>query len=102
MPYLDEHLLPGERIIYRTTLHPLYLAPGAIVLAVGLLTLISADFRQLGGFFMIAGALTLLVRGSTYVTNEYGLTSTRVVIKTGWGNRKTLELQLQKVEGLAV
>ena len=35
MGYIDRHLMPGERVIYRTRLHwKLYLWPGLLVLLV--------------------------------------------------------------------
>lgn len=102
MSYLDEHLLPGEQVVFRTTLHPLYLAPGSLVVLLGLLAMTNPDLGAVSVVVLLIGLGMLLSRGLTFTTNQYGVTSTRVIIKTGWGSRKTLELQLQKVEGVSV
>ena len=37
-----------------------------------------------------------------YMNSEYGVTNKRVLIKTGWISRDSLELMLEKVEGVLV
>jgi uncharacterized membrane protein YdbT with pleckstrin-like domain len=105
MSYVDDHLLPGEEVIYRAHLHRTTVAGpyilgvlflgGAVTAAVlgqGLLALIPAAFGV--GAFVWAH----LVRRSS----EFAVTNKRVVIKVGIVQRRTLETMLGKVEGIGV
>lgn len=78
MGYVDDNLLSGEQVIYRTRLHWIV-------------------FLSLRGLFTLFLA-PLIQRKTT----ELAVTSRRVVIKTGFIQRHTLELNLVKVESVSV
>jgi uncharacterized membrane protein YdbT with pleckstrin-like domain len=100
--YVDEHLLPGERVVHRARLHPIIFAPGAVI-TIGSLPLIAmSDTRTLGLGGLLIGLLALAQAYVNSVTSEFAVTTTRLVFKIGWLSRKTIELQLAKVEGLTV
>lgn len=109
MAYVDENLLPGEHIAYRAHLHPvIYMGP----IAIALLAIIMLAFGLLNeGMLWLAwgGALLLAVAGIaaliTYInasSSEFAVTNRRVIIKVGVIRRHTLELLLQKVEGIGI
>lgn len=78
MSYVDSTLLSDERVAYRARLHWTI-------------------------FISVAGFLTLfiapLIRRKT---SEFAVTNRRVIIKTGFVSRHTLELNLVKVESVGV
>ena len=105
MSYTESHLLPGETIKYRGKLHwfpflAAYLL-GALFTAVAIV-----------GFAMQmwwVGILGLVVSIPTFVwiyiakaTSEFCVTDTRVVIKVGFIQRRTVETMLGKVESIGV
>ena len=109
MSYVDENLLPGERVVYRAHLHPIiYAGPFALAL-VGAALLAFAYMRGDLPLLMWAALLILLIALVLATiqfihsrSSEFAVTNRRVVIKTGVIRRHTLELLLAKVEGIGV
>jgi uncharacterized membrane protein YdbT with pleckstrin-like domain len=109
--YIDNNLMPGEKVVARAQLHwIIYSAPVTWFCAgLGFFILGRGD-TELGGAFsgFMVGACFLLavVTGiAAYisrVTSEFGVTNKRVLIKTGFIRRKSLEVLLTKVEGIQV
>lgn len=78
MSYVDDNLLSGEKVVYRTRLHWCV-------------------------FFTLRGIFTLFIAPLIQrKTTELAVTNRRVVIKTGFIKRDTLELNLVKVESVSV
>ncbi len=104
MSYIDKNLLPDERVVYRARLHWITFGRPVVVLLVGLalLFLLGADARPVGGAVVLVGLLLLVPPFVTYRTTEFGVTNKRVVIKTGFVRRHTLELLLRQVEAISV
>lgn len=76
--YVRSHLISGEQVVYETTLHWV-------------------------AFFSLRGLLTLgLWPLIDRITSEFAVTNKRVIVKTGWVRRETLELNLSRVESLSV
>ena len=102
MSYVENNLLPNEQITYRAKLHwIIYGLPGTIF--------VIAILVALGGGGWIAGlamgviGLVLLVPPWIKSTSsEFAITNKRVLIKVGLIRRHSLELLLQKVEGIGV
>lgn len=87
--YIDGALIQGERVIYTGNISLWSLAhliiPGVILLPVfglGLLVLLAAFIR--------------------YKTTELAITNKRVIAKFGFISRHTVELNINKVEGIQV
>ncbi len=102
MSYVEEHLNPGERILFKTTLHPVIFATGGFLLLLSLIIVSMRDSGSIGGFILLVALVVLAYHAVKYFTSEFAVTSTRVVMKTGWLNRRSLEVQLAKVEAVAV
>ena len=100
--YVDKNLNVGEKVIARTSIHPIIFAPPALfaVLAIGL-ALSKVEFEVTAIVFLLAvvSGISPFVK---FVTSELAITTTRVIIKVGWLSRRTIELQLAKVEGIVV
>ncbi|PYN62919.1 MAG: MFS transporter permease [Candidatus Rokuibacteriota bacterium] len=104
MSYIDKNLLQDERVVYRARLHWIIFAKAVVVLAFGLGLLVSlgADARPVGGVVALVGLLLLVPPLVAYRTTEFGVTNKRVIIKTGFIRRHTLELLLRQVEAISV
>lgn len=109
MGYVEQNLLPDEKVVYRTHLSRIvYGVP--IVLAVAALVVIIFGFtHEEASGVTVVGALILVVAGliglGKYVqasSSEFAVTNRRVLIKVGAISHHTLELLLQKVEGVGV
>ena len=113
MSYVDNQLNKGERVVFRTTLHPIVFAAAGLVAFLGLLMLFLANWRtdrdstvySTGTLATLLLLLAGLVGGYAairYKTSEFAVTTSRVIIKVGLLSRRTIELQLSKVEGILV
>lgn len=97
MGYIENNLIPGETVAYRTRLHwVLFLWPAALFI-IGLMIRDSG-----GGVLILLGLLWGLASYINLTSSEFGVTNRRVLIKVGFIRRKSLELLLQKVEGIGV
>lgn len=83
MSYLDESLAPGERIVARFALH--WTAKGRLILGIVLIPLVIGIFITIYEWLRLRGI-------------ELGVTTQRVVSKTGIVGRETEEIRLSAVE----
>jgi uncharacterized membrane protein YdbT with pleckstrin-like domain len=125
MSYVDRNLVPGETLLYRTRHHwlvllgPLFgglllLVPGVALLveaidtrnSAGLVvgsTTISPKVMAIAGIVLVAAAIITFSYGvAKRNATEMAVTNRRVLIKTGMGSRRTLDLMLSRVESIGV
>ncbi len=101
MGFIDENLMGGEQIVYRTKLHWIIFRWTIIILAITFIMIFSGSGDAAIGGFLLA-ALVGIVNFITYKTSEFGITNKRVLIKVGFIRRHSLETLLNKVEGIQV
>ncbi len=88
MSFIDDNLMAGERVVYRTQLHwAIFIMPIVLTLTV---------------VFAIIGIPWLVIIYIAYKSSEFAVTNKRVLIKVGLIRRESLETLLQKVEGIHV
>ncbi|HXB24397.1 MAG TPA: PH domain-containing protein [Gemmatimonadaceae bacterium] len=101
MSYVDKSLIPGEQVVYRATLYrlpffwlivPAVAAFAAAVFHVWLVVLAA---------IIVAGLIFVNVWARRAAT-ELAVTNKRVIIAMGAVRRRTIELMLDKVEGIQV
>lgn len=102
--YVGTSLTTGERIVYSTRLHWIGLLPGFVLMVVALvLAAIGFGYSTAAGVALLAVAIAI---GGwlylTYVSSEFAVTTARVVIKTGWLSRRSVEVLVAKVESIGV
>jgi uncharacterized membrane protein YdbT with pleckstrin-like domain len=119
MSYVETNLVPGETVMYQTRLHWIvmlwHVVLGCLLLALPGVLLLHYALSQTGIesqtlHIMEGGSVTLLVCGVAAIlmgmvrrnATEMAVTNRRVVIKTGLGSRKTIEMLLNKVESIEV
>lgn len=117
MGYIEQNLVPDETVLYKTRLHWIVLIRPLVVAAllgsIGLVFVIggyeaSGKDRSYGGMIFL-GSLLLIgaaisIGGGLIRKNstEVALSNRRVLIKTGFVSRKTIEVSLAKVESVGV
>ncbi len=105
MGYVDQHLDPGETVIYRARLHWIvYLSP-VILLGVGVVFVLPG--RLPGGSYaglaiLGVGLIGLLAAWIRQTSSEFAVTNKRIIIKVGFLSRRTIELNMSKVESIEV
>jgi uncharacterized membrane protein YdbT with pleckstrin-like domain len=112
MSYVDDNLLPGESVIYRAQPHwSIFLYPLAwfiFGIAIAVYAFATSD-SLLNGYLCFGSALLILMAGVGAVTaalvtstTEFALTDRRIIAKHGILQRRSLEIQLAKVESIRV
>jgi uncharacterized membrane protein YdbT with pleckstrin-like domain len=119
MSYIDGNLLHGEKVVYRTHLHPVIFLKVGVFLALSLLCFIVAVFTHgssavsilgksipasviLGIVSGIIGALLSIPIIVRRITSEFAVTNKRVIIKVGFIRRTSIETLLTRIEGIDV
>jgi uncharacterized membrane protein YdbT with pleckstrin-like domain len=103
MNYIDKNLMVGESVLYRAKLHRIvFLKP--IIWLIAALFLFgngrpTAPFGMISIFIAIATAIDASIK---YKTSEFGVTTRRVIVKIGLIRSESLELLLNKIEGIQV
>ncbi len=112
MTYAEKVLQPGETIVYRARLHWIVYLGGIVLVAVAVILALAAvaplgDAVRLG--LMLAALIALflglfqMLRAWLVTANtEIIVTSRRLIYKTGFLARNTIEMNLDKVESVLV
>ena len=112
--YIDDILQPGEKVLYSTNAHWIFYLPAMVCWIVALALLIlsltvaagipALDLAGLASASVIAiAALYFTIRGWFHrFTTETDVTDRLVVHKTGFINRHTFEIALDKIASVEV
>jgi len=104
MSYIEKHIMNGESIVYRTTLHWIIFLWPAVWIVLGIILLASGTFDAgaFGGILILIGIIMGISSFINYKASEFGITNKRIIAKTGFIRRHSLELLLKKVEGVEI
>jgi uncharacterized membrane protein YdbT with pleckstrin-like domain len=107
MSYLDDHLLDGERIVYRAHLHWTIFGSAIIVALLGValaivLRIYQPEYWWLGLVLLGIGLLLAIGPFIRYTSSEFAVTDKRVLAKHGFIQRDSIETLLTKVEAISV
>jgi len=118
MHYIQSNLLHDETIIYETRPHGIiFLLPALLVVfsfimyfylkaylsAFSQFSLFNMPLYQTTAVIILLIALFLGIKAYImYQFSEYGITNKRIVMKTGWIQRRSIEIFLEKVEAIYV
>ena len=125
MSYAQRSLVPGETLLYETRHHwsvllgPLLFSVVLVALGLGCFAEIIAaregkgqlvgaspvsfHATELGGVLLIVAAIAVFAYGlAKRNATEMAVTNRRVLIKTGMGSRRTLDMMLSRVESIGV
>lgn len=98
MSWISESLMNGESIVYEGHLHWIMFAPGIFLVVIG--AACSAGVPVLGVLLILGGIFSLIGAAIRQATTEIAVTNKRVLGKTGFIRRDTIDLNLSKVESL--
>jgi uncharacterized membrane protein YdbT with pleckstrin-like domain len=105
MSYIENNLLPSELVIQSAKIHWFIYIKGAVLLTIALYLGISSSYVGVLGWvlgFAIFGIISIVNAFITTFSTELAVTNKRVIAKHGLVSRKTIELNLSKVESLNV
>lgn len=106
MGYVDDNLIDGERVLYRTHLHRIAFLPAMFAsLVLGFIAFALYSGESTKSFAWPALVLVPLPILRTYIiwrSSEFAVTDKRVLLKTGVFTRHTLETLVMKVENVGV
>ena len=107
--YVAKNLMPGEKILYAASIHPLIFLSTCIpflLIIIGFGISHVVEFYAIGIASIYVGIFTLpvfaLYASAIFLTTECVLTNKRVLAKVGFLERKSIEILLNQVEGLTV
>jgi uncharacterized membrane protein YdbT with pleckstrin-like domain len=110
--YIDDILQPGEKVLYSTNAHWIFYLPSIVAWLVALALLVVAHLFVVGTAALACLALASIVAIFALYkmltawfhrwTTETDVTNFRVVHKTGFINRQTIEMSLDKVASVNV
>jgi uncharacterized membrane protein YdbT with pleckstrin-like domain len=102
MGYVESNLLPNEHVTYRARVHRIiYLLP-VCVLIIALVVALASGSWIAGGVLGVIGLIMMVPPWIRSISSEFAVTNKRVLVKVGLVRRHSLELLLQKVEGIGV
>ncbi len=106
MRYIDEILQPGETVLFDGTIHWLIYVPGLLFLLGAAAAFASAaPFPPLifvAAILLLLGFVTLLQAWIRRITTEIAVTDRRIIYKHGLIRRRTIEMNMEKVESVDV
>jgi uncharacterized membrane protein YdbT with pleckstrin-like domain len=110
--YIDDILQPGEKVLYSTNAHWIFYLPAIGFWTAALVLLILSRMSTTPGLILLClGAAAVVALAALYWTakawfhrwtTETDITNLRVVHKTGFVQRRTFEMALDKVESVDV
>lgn len=108
--YVDEHLLEGETVLYRAKLSPVLAFRSAIVFGVlcfgiGLIVAVTVGFAGATVLFLLGVICEVFAVPAGLLRmrfSEFAVTNRRVIVKEGVVRTHSMEINLNKVEGIAV
>jgi uncharacterized membrane protein YdbT with pleckstrin-like domain len=105
MSYVDDNLIAGERVLYRSHLHWLILVPPALLFVLWVPLswyMAQGEWQRFAWIPLALGIVVLLPAVFKRQSSEFAVTSQRVLVKLGVFSTRSIELFLNKVEAIAV
>lgn len=116
MSYIDNTLMQGETVLYRTKPHWIIFGSAVFwLIAASALFIVGPDYQVtsyrianmpiyaiVAYFALIVAAFSALAALITFYSSEYGVTNKRVLMKIGLIRRFTIEIFLHRIEGIRV
>jgi uncharacterized membrane protein YdbT with pleckstrin-like domain len=112
MRYIDEILQPGEKVLYSTNAHWMFYLPAIMAWIGAIILLLLSRWTTTEGIVLLCLAASAVVAIAALYwtakawfhrwTTETDVTNLRVVHKTGFIQRRTFEMSLDKVESVDV
>ena len=108
MSYIAKILQPGERVVHVGRLHWVMYLPSIVLLCIGLAVFMIPTTENRSPIYVISALLVLSAAVSAFLawskqfTTEIAVTDRRIIYKTGFISRETAEMNMHRVETVAV
>jgi uncharacterized membrane protein YdbT with pleckstrin-like domain len=110
MSYVQSVLQPGEQVKAVTNIHWIIFLPGLALFILALLfyllaistSTVFAFWVGIASFLLILAAIVLLSAWFKRSTTEIAATDRRIIYKRGFISRRTIEMEMDKVESVDV
>jgi uncharacterized membrane protein YdbT with pleckstrin-like domain len=118
MGYIENDLIPGEQILFKTRLHFITVLfqtiVGGLIVLVGLFCLYKSTAGRndpeaeskiwliFGGVLVAMGIVSIILAILKRNATEMAVTNRRILIKTGIVSRRSVELLLSRVESILI
>ncbi len=103
MSYIDNNIMVGEQVVYRTRLHWIIFFWPMVLFIFSLLFLFSEEgVRIIGAVLILIATVKGLSSFVNFVTSEFGITNKRIIGKVGFIRRASIEVLLSKVEAIQI
>lgn len=102
MSYIKETLLPDEKVLYYTRPHIVIFYPAVMWLILSLPAFKIISSSLIGWIFLFMSIVGFVNSLVGYYFSEYAITDKRILMKVGFVRRKSLELFLNRVEGVYI
>ncbi len=106
MTYIEKHLMDDEDLKHITRLHPIVLlTPAMVVSLLAGFLMITAEYPPAWWTVLVIvllATIKLVDRIILHLTSEFGVTSKRVLGKTGLIRLNTVDIVLAKVEAIRI
>lgn len=107
MGYIETKLNKGEQILLQTELHPVIFIMPFVVVAAGVLVINMAkqiSFNHKYAYIGVAviGLFFFVSEAVRYMTSVYGITTERIIARTGVLKLRIVEMPLEKIETVEV
>ena len=110
--YIDDILQPGEKVLYSTNAHWIYFLPAMVLWVVALALFVGSGMIPAGPMVLVLWSLAVIAAIAALYktatawfhrwTTETDVTNFRVIHKTGFVQRQTFEMSVDKVESVDV
>ena len=111
MSYYEKVIQPGETILYNKKIHWIVYLPAILLFIAGVLIGVAVGahindgaryFFSLGGFFIGASLFFMVRAWIMRMATEIVVTDKRIILKMGFIQRNTMEMNMDKVETVDV
>lgn len=109
MSYISDNLLPNEKVFFTARVHPMiFLSPVLTFIVAIFLFILSLNEKEASVLiclflFLLFYSILLGIRATIMMlTTEFGVTNRRIIAKSGFIRRQTIEIFLSKIESVSV
>jgi uncharacterized membrane protein YdbT with pleckstrin-like domain len=102
MSYINDTLLPGEKIRYSGHVHWIIFVPCLFLAGIAIPAYIYLEQGVISGVLLFLSIVSFLRATVYYLTTELGITNQRIIAKFGFIRRVTFELNINRIMSLNV
>ena len=99
--YVESNLIAGEEVVYKTRVHMIVFLPAAAMVLVGIG--FGLALSPPGGLAVLGMGVAMAIGAWVRQwSGEFAVTNKRVIVKVGLISRRTIEINMSKVESVEV